>query len=116
MYTYAMQMQYLQNKTSVNACLSTFTLRPRKRVALQEGTESAKGMGEDGGAPEERWRSVYGNEKIQTQFLVFFQNHINYLPPSYLREVAQNPAGTSSKPPGADEEHEKVLKPTSEWF
>ena len=56
MYTYAMQMQYLQNKTSVNACLSTFTLRPRKRVALQEGTESAKGMGEDGGAPEERRR------------------------------------------------------------
>ena len=70
MYTYAMQMQYLQNKTSVNACLSTFTLRPRKRVALQEGTESAKGMGEDGGAPEERRRYSTEMKKFRRNFFI----------------------------------------------
>ena len=38
------------NKDSWKSSLNIF----QRRVALQEGTESANGMREDGGAPEER--------------------------------------------------------------
>ena len=55
-------------------------------------------------------------KKFRRGFCYLLTNYINYLPLGYLREVAQNLAGSSSKPPGAYDEHEEVLKPTSEWF
>ena len=43
---------------------------PKKRVALQEGTESTKGMGEDGGAPEERRRYSTEMKKFRRNFFI----------------------------------------------